>query len=199
MPEIARLAGEIAGVLSFAAFLPYIIDILRRKTRPNRASWWIWTVVGIMVLASYRSGGAEETIWVPISYTIGPFIIALLAIKYGEGGWTTFDRNCLGGVGGSLILWVIFKAPLVVLCINLFIDFLGALPTIRKSVHEPEGESKLAWALWISGNIFNLFAVEKWTFAIAVHPVFMTFVSGTIAALVLWPRPSSNQPPPKNT
>lgn len=190
MPNITAVAGKVAGVVSLVAFIPYILAILRGETRPNRATWWIWTVVGLMLGASYYSSGANHTIWVPVSYIIGPLATAILSIEYGEGGWTRFDRSCLLGAGVSMVLWWIFSSPLIALLINLFIDLMGALPTIRKAYHEPESEDRLTWALFFAGNTVNLFAVETWTFAISVYPIYMFLGSGIITALVFF-RPRS--------
>ena len=125
MNSATAVIGGVAGVVSLVAFIPYIIAVLMGETKPNRASWWIWAVVGFMLGASYYSSGASHTIWVPISYIIGPFAIAILSLKHGEGGWTPFDRSCLLGAGVSLILWWIFSQPIVALSINLFIDLMG--------------------------------------------------------------------------
>ncbi|MEK7516302.1 MAG: hypothetical protein AAB562_01770 [Patescibacteria group bacterium] len=184
MSDITAVAGTVAGILSLAAFAPYILAILRKKTKPSRATWWIWTVVGFMLGASYYSSGANHTIWVPASCIIGSFITAVLSLKYGEGGWTRFDRGCLLGAGVSVALWWMFSSPLIALLINLSIDFMGALPTIRKSYYEPEGEDRTAWAMFFAGNTANLFAVESWSFAIAAYPIYMFLCSGAIAVLV---------------
>jgi len=186
--NLAAMAGKVAGVLSLAAFVPFVIAILRKKARPSRASWFIWAVVGLMLGASYFSSGARNTMWVPISYIIGPITIAILSIPYGEGGWTRFDRFCLGTSALSLVLWIIFKDPLIALCINIFIDVLGALPTIRKVYKDPASEDKLTWLLFGSGNLANLFAVESLKFSIVSYPIYMIVCSWAIMILVIWPR-----------
>ena len=113
---------------------------------------------------------------------------ALLALRYGEGGWTSFDRSCLSGAGAGLLLWWVFNSPVVALVTTLCVDLTGALPTIRKAYHAPDTEDRLAWALFISGNTVNLVAIEAWRFANVVYPVYMFLASGVIAGLVLWPR-----------
>lgn len=188
MPDFTAIAGKVAGIISFAAFVPYIFAILKRTARPNRATWWIWTTVGFMIGASYYSSGANHTIWVPVSYIIGPAIIAVLSLKYGEGGWNWFDRSCVIGAGVSVALWWVFSSPLVALLINLFIDLLGALPTIRKSYREPEGEDRTTWVLFTIGNAINVFAIEVWAFAIAVYPIYMFLIDVAILAPLIWPR-----------
>lgn len=184
MPDITAVVGKVAGIVSLVAFIPYILAILWGETKPNRATWWIWAVVGLMLGASYYSSGANHTIWVPVSYIIGPFVTAILSIKYGVGGWTRFDRNCLLGAGVSAVLWWMFNSPLTVLLINLFIDSMGALPTIRKVYHEPESEDSTAWVLSFVANTINLFAVERWTFKIAIYPMYMFTTCGLLTALI---------------
>lgn len=186
MPDIFAIAGKAAGIISFIAFIPYIVSILRKKTVPNRASWWIWAIVGFMLAGSYYSSGAEHTIWVPVSYAVGPLITAILSIKYGEGGWTVFDRWCVTGAVVSLIPWFLFNSPLIALLINLFIDFLGALPTIRKAYRKPEDEDRLAWILFFTGNTINMLSVGRLDFAIVVYPVYMFLASGLITAFLFF-------------
>ena len=182
---VSEVLGKTAGIVSLAAFIPYILAILRGETKPNRASWWIWSVVGCMLAASYYSSGASHTMWVPVSYLIGPVVTALLSLKFGEGGWTGFARWCLGGSAASLLFWIATNEPMTALLVNLFIDFLGALPTIKKAYRDPKGEDRLAWTLFVTGSVLNLLAVDRLEFAILIYPLYMLFVTGFIWVLVL--------------
>ncbi len=177
--------GAIAGICSLAGFLPYWWGIWRGHTRPNRATWWIWLVVGIIIAASYRAAGASATIWVPITYVIGPLITSLLAIKFGQGGWTKFDRFCLLSSLLSLILWGVCRSPDLALVINIGIDLLGALPTLRKSLIDPYSEDSLAWLLFFVANALNVLAIERWSWQVAIYPLYMFGMTGTIC-WVLW-------------
>ncbi len=176
------IIGKLAGLVSFVAFLPYIISILRKKTVPNRAGWIIWTVVGLLLAWSYFSSGATHTIWVPVSYFIGPFIIMLLAIKYGQSGWSRTDKACLLAAAVS-VPWI-FLEPRVAMIINIGIDLSGAIPTIRKAYLEPKTEDRLSWILWVFGNILNLFALERWTPSQVAYPIYMVTVSSLILVLL---------------
>ncbi len=196
MPPFSALAGWVAGSLSLLAFVPYILAILRGETRPNRATWWIWATTGAVLLASYYFSGAGTTIWVAVSYFVASLATAILSIRYGEGGASPLDRGCLAGAGAGLLLWWLFDSPVVALVTTLGVDFAGALPTLRKAWREPETEDRLAWALFVAGNAFNLFAVDRWEFAIAVYPAYFFLVSGAIAFLVLRPRPAVVQNTP---
>jgi len=186
MHEIATIAGKLAGIISLSAFFPYILSILRRETKPNRASWIIWAIVSSIIALSYRDVGASYAFLAPVGYVVGSIIVLILSIRNGVGGWTPFDRLCLIGAAFSLLLWRIFNSPISALLVNLFINFLGTLPTIRKAWYQPETESKIAWVLFSSGTIVNLFAIEKWTFSMAVYPISMVFIVGIVVILVLW-------------
>jgi hypothetical protein len=186
MYDIASVAGKLAGIISLAAYAPYILSILRKETKPNRASWIIWAVVSTIIALSYREAGASYAFLAPVGYVVGSTIVFILSIKYGVGGWTPFDRKCLIGAATSLVLWKIFDSPMSALLINLLINLLGTLPTARKAWYQPQTESKVAWSLFFLGSIVNLFAVENWTLSMAVYPVSMIFLIGIVTVPVLW-------------
>jgi tetratricopeptide (TPR) repeat protein len=186
MDDIASIAGKLAGIISLAAYVPYILSILRKETKPNRASWIIWAIVSTIIALSYRDAGASYAFLAPVGYVVGSTIVFILSIRHGVGGWTTFDRKCLIGAAISLVLWKIFDSPMSALLINLIINLLGTLPTARKAWYQPETESKVAWSLFSLGSIVNLFAVENWTFSMAVYPVSMIFLIGIVTVPVLW-------------
>lgn len=191
MLDVKGLCGLLAGIISIFAFAFYNLSILRGITKPNRATWWILTLVGMIIVVSYYAEGARRTMWVPVTYIIGPFIVALLAIPYGVGGWTIFDRACLSGAGLSLVIWFLTGSVLIVLLMNLLMDFFGIMPTILKSYLRPKEEDVTAWVLSTIASVFNLLAVERWEFAIAVYPVYMLIGNGIITLLLfLSPRVS---------
>lgn len=177
--------GIVAGFVSIICFVPYIITIFQGKTRPNRASWWIWAINGSILCASYYSAGASNTIWALICAVIAQFAISILSLKYGEGGWNRFDRSCLIGAGISILLWWLFSSPLLAIIFTLTIDVLGALPTIKKSYYEPEKEDLLTWILYVVASILNLLAIEQWSFVILAPPLYVFCVNAVIVLLLL--------------
>ncbi|MES2213894.1 MAG: hypothetical protein V4465_00675 [Patescibacteria group bacterium] len=187
MTEFARIAGLLAGITSFASFLLYYISIVRGKTIPNRATWFILTVVGTLICTSYYSLGARDTIWIPVSYVIGPLITFLLSIKYGEGGWTNFDRWCLFGSGVSLFFWWLFDSALLALLINILIDLFGMLPTLRKSYLRKESEEPFPWLITFLSCMLNILAIETWDFSIWIYPIYMLIINGAVFLLLYYP------------
>jgi hypothetical protein len=154
---------------------------------PNRATWCIWAIVGVILCASYYSSGSTQAIWVPASYAVGQVLIAILALKYGEGAWSRFDRLCMLGAGISLILWWQLKSPAIALIINISIDSLGALPTLKKVYAEPETENCLAWSITLAASTCNLFAIDQWSISNCAFPLYLFWLNITMVTLILRP------------
>lgn len=184
---IGEILGIIAGILSFFAYGLYIFTTIFGRTKPNRATWWILTLIGLMVASSYYAGGARATMWVAVSYVLGPFIIAVLSLKYGEGRWEGLDKWCLVIALISVPIWYISKSAILVLMINIFLDFIGLLPTIKKSYLRPQGEDRIAWTITFFASLLNIFAVERLIFAIAFYPIYLLTINGFITALLYRP------------
>lgn len=182
--DIPALSGFVAGILAIVAFFLYIFTILWGNTKPNRATWWILTVEGIIILASYYTLGARDTIWIPASYVLGSLIVAILSLRHGEGGWTLLDKICLGGAGVSIVLWWLFADPFLALLTNIATDLFGLLPTIRKSYLHPRGENRAAWTLDSLASVINLFGVERWTLSLAVYPIYLVVFNSLIASIL---------------
>jgi hypothetical protein len=180
--------GIIAGILSFSAYLFYIVAIIKGKTKPSRATWFIWAFVGIITAFSYKASGAVDTLWVAVSEAIAPAIIATLAIKYGVGGTEKIDKIAFAGSLFSLILWWIFGSPIIALITNLAIDLFAAIPTIRKSWKKPQEEDRVAWSITEAGNFFNLFAIDQWLFGVVIYPIYTFIIDGIITLLLFIPK-----------
>lgn len=184
-----ELMGKIAGVFATLGFLPYIVAIFKNTTVPSKTSWIIWTVVGTAIVLSYKTSGANASVWVAVSYAICPaFVLVVALFKNREREpWPKLDKICL--IVGLILFapWATFKViesvnmlpawarflPLITLFGGLAVDAFGAIPTISKSWKKPEGEDLWAWTFWCTGNIINLFAVETWNWEIATYAVYV--------------------------
>ncbi|MFM2314728.1 MAG: hypothetical protein RLZZ04_4004 [Cyanobacteriota bacterium] len=183
--------GVLAGFFSLMGFIPYLISIIRQKTQPNRASWWIWATLGTIIAVSNYSAGARDTMWLLSAYTFCQLAIAVLSIKNGEGGWSTFDQTCMLGAIISIIFWWWTKEPLTAISINIAIDSLGALPTIRKSYSQPETEDLFSWTMFLTASMFNLFALTDWSIVLASYPIYLFSFNFIVVILLALPKLTS--------
>lgn len=175
--------GLVAALVVFMAGVPYIITIFRGETTPNRASTWIWAMLSILMFFSYQDAGAEDTKFVPLIYIIDLVVVAVMSIKYGEGGWNKFDVACTLGAITGIALWR-FGAAVALLCF-IIADLMGALPTLKKSWLRPKSEDHFAWTLTFVGNSINIFAANKFTVTELSYPVYAAVTSGLILCFLL--------------
>ena len=182
------IAGVCAGIFSLLGFVPYIITICQGKTSPNRASWSIWASLGIVLAISNYSAGARETMWLLTAYAVCQITIAILSLKYGEGGWNIFDRTCLLGAFISIVLWQLYDSPLIAIAISIAIDSLGALPTIKKSYLQPETEDLFSWMMFWTAGTLNIFALTQWSVELIAQPIYLFSFNSIVVALLWLPK-----------
>jgi hypothetical protein len=187
MPELHDIAGKLAGVLGLIAYIPYIYSTVKRRTKPNPASWFIWIIVSVMVIGSSYATGATTTLTLLICHGVGTVTTAIVAVKYGKSQWSIFDKACLAIALSSSIVWWFFSA-LAALLLNIGIEMVGFLPTLRNAYRDPKSEDKLAWILFLSANTANLIAINDWSFAIFIYPLCMFLGTVLIIALMLIPK-----------
>lgn len=187
MQNFHFIMGLSAGLLSLLAFIPYALAMLGGTNRPNRATWIIWMVLGFILLGSYQAAGATHALWLSVANAMAFSVIVILSFKYGEGGWSIFDLSCLAAALLGVGMWWYFSSPLLALYLSVVIDFVGALPTIKKSFENPRSENFSAWLMFWLANSLNLFAVEKWSLAMGLYPAYMFGITGLVT-IILWRR-----------
>lgn len=179
------LLGKIAGVLALIQIIPYVISIFRGNTKPQRATFAIWSVVNIVTATSYIAAGATTTKWMSIVFVFTAILIFLLSFKYGMGGYGALDISCMAIAGLAIALWVVTDNPVVALYANLAALSLGYIPTLKKVYRLPRTENMLAWLLTGAASILNVMALTSLAPEIALLPLIGMVGSVSVALLIV--------------
>ena len=174
---ISQIFGYLSGITIFLFFIPYTKDIFLGKTKPERASWLIWSILNLIVFFSLLSKGANYSLFLPGSQALGDLFIFLLAIKYGVGGFLKRDIIMLIGAGIGLLLWYITKEPLTALIISILVDGAGYFLTIVKSYEKPETETISSWILNFLGGLFACLAVGSTNITYLIYPTYISIAT----------------------
>lgn len=177
--------GIVAGLLAIASYVPYIISVCKKRTCPSRTTWWILTGATLCTLKAYSASGDGNALWVAIGDVVGILVIALLSISYGTGGKDGADIVCFVGSTIGMLLWWMFDSPVVGLVTMLLVDGLAIVPTVTKTYQHPEQEDRLAWVLYAVGHLLSVTAIEDWTIAAAIYPIYHSASGSTIVVLTL--------------
>lgn len=172
-----KFLSEISGLISFTAYLIYIVSIFFGKTKPSRSTWWILTLVGSLIMFTSLLLGLKQNFWIQLSYVVGPLFIAILSVfpKYGYSEKLLgVDKVCLWLSGILCVFWglswFVFKKIFcsedllnsllfIVFLLSLAIDFVGLVPTVIKSYRNPKGEYPFAWLLETVASSLNMYSV----------------------------------------
>ncbi len=178
--------GVTATALSVIATVPYISSILRGETRPSGASWWTWTILGIItVTSSWFAGATWSVLLLPLWLCLLQLIIAILSIKYGDNTWDRLNKFCVISACIGIGLWLITGEPLIALGISVAADLFASIPNFRHSWKNPEQENRTGWTLgWIS-SVLEIFAISTWSLAESGWALYFVF-NMTTTLLFVW-------------
>lgn len=180
-----QIIGILAGLISISGYFPYIRDVIKRTTYPERASWLIWDVLTAIDFFSLMAKGAYASLWLPGLETIAMAIVLLLSLKFGTGGLSKKDVYSLIAAGIGLVLWYFTKEPAVALYITIGIDAIGTLLAIQKAYNDPESETLSTWILVAIAGILSMISVGEWNLVLLSYPFYIFVANASIAAAIL--------------
>jgi hypothetical protein len=183
----AEAVGGLSGGLVFLSVVPYAIRTYQGKIEPVPTTWFLWTLIGLAVLLTYRSSGAEANAWPALFGFINPMLIMVLSVWRG-GRWRTptiAERLCLLIGMASLGMWSFLRRnpdlAQYALYVALAADICAAIPTITFVWKQPDRDRPFAWVMYAIGYFVAVFAIPQNTFANWIVPVYMILVALIVA------------------
>ena len=179
------LFGLVSGLLSIVMFIPYVKDILLHTTKPQRATWLIWSVLGGIAFFTQLAKGATDSLWLTGVQTLGVFVVFLLSIRFGTGGLRKWDILALIAAALSLMLWYVTHEPAAALFLIIVIDAIGASLTVAKAYKDPGSETLITWLLSGTSGIFATLAVGSFNYTLLAYPVYIALINYSVVASIL--------------
>lgn len=183
----AHTIGEWSGGLVFLSIIPYAIRTYQGKVRPVPTSWSLWSLIGLAILVTYRSSGAEDNAWPAVFGFINPALITILSV-WKHGRWkrpNVAERLCLVFGLASLAMWLLLRQQRdlaqVALYVAIAADLCAAIPTILFVWSDPGADRPLAWVLFAIGYFVAVFAIPANTLANWILPLYMTAIALAVA------------------
>lgn len=168
--------GLLAQFILAISILPYTISIFRGTVKPNRTSWFIWSVIGFAFWLITPATADEVTKMLTVIFMINPTIIFILTLFKGENLKPDNLEKFSLVVGLSAILvWCFYRQSSGIFPISLaiFADFCALLPTLRFVLISPSEEAPLAWICFFLGSFIAVFGIEQYTLESLLLPVYM--------------------------
>lgn len=173
-------------IIGFAGNTTYVLSTLEGKTRPNRVSWFMWTLAPYVALAAQIHEGVGIQSLLTFMAGTCPLLVLIASFMNRKAVWklTAFDFMCgaLSLIG--LILWLITRHAGIAIIFAIAADGLAAVPTIKKSYTHPESEG---WVNYFTAAIaagITLLTIDKWTFSNYGFSLYLLLVCLVITSLV---------------
>ena len=172
--NVLRTLGLASALLSVYAFAPYIRDTLSGRTRPQRASWLIWSVLGCIALMSQIAEGATSSLWFPVFQVGGTIAVFLTTMRRGTGPLLRQgDMPILGAAALGLILWSLTDNSLYALTITIGISLLGGMATVKKAYLFPNSETHSTWVWSLCASCLAMLAVGRLDWVLLAYPMYL--------------------------
>ena len=181
-----ELLSVIAVVLTFIAFVPYIVSIVRNTIKPHVFSWVIWGSTTFVIFLAQLKGGGGVGAWpIGISGIVTIFIALLAYIKRGDITITRTDWLFFVSAMSSLPVWYFTSDPLWAVIILTAVDVLGFGPTVRKAYIHPHSESLVFFLLFIVRNLIVIAALETYSVTTVLFPAVIAAACMLLVVMVL--------------
>jgi hypothetical protein len=180
------LLGLLSGLITVLAYLPYLRDTASGETRPQRASWLIWSVLASISLASQAHEGATHSLWFAGTQTLATCVVFLLSLWKGSGSVLTksdIPVVCISAVG--LVLWYFTDTATYALMISISISLIAGTVTVRKAYDDPESETFSTWFLSLVGALLAIGSISTFDPVLLAYPVYLVILKTAIVAAIL--------------
>jgi hypothetical protein len=162
----------LAAALSLVGGYGYIRDTLRGDTSPNRVTWSLWGVEGVLAFFVERQQHVGLASLMTLMLGLVPCAIVVASFRNPNGVWKlgAFDVVCGAVSVGGLAFWAFVNEPTVALVSFVLADQMAALPTVRKSWLAPRTESPRLFFLGSTNCAITLLTLTKLTTAGVLFP-----------------------------
>lgn len=178
----------IGALIAAFSTVPYLIDIVRGKTKPNIVSWFTWTLlVGISGSAAFVAGELKTALLL-YAGAVATGLVVLFGLKYGIAKFSRFDVFCQVGAIFGLVFWLVFDSPAIGILVPLTIDFIAMLPTLRHAWLKPYEET---WQTFLIGTIapfFTILSLMAYNIPSLAFPLYLVLANGSITFAILYQR-----------
>jgi len=176
----------IAALLNFTGSLNYVVNTIKGKTKPNRVTWFLWSLAPLIAFSAMINQGVGLSALMTFMVGFGPLMIFIASFINKKSVWkiTKFDIFCgvLSLLG--LLFWIATDNPNMAIVFSIMADGFALLPTLVKAWKEPQTESWLVFMNGAISAIITLFTIDTWYFASVAFPIYIFIVCTVMFVLV---------------
>lgn len=177
----------LAAFLSLVGGYGYIRDTLRGVTSPNRVTWGLWGLEGVLGFAVEIQQHVGLASLMTLMLGFVPCVVVAVSFWNPHSVWRIgkFDLFCGFVSVAGLVFWGFVNQPTVALISFVAADQIAALPTLRKSWIAPQTESPRVFLMGVLNCAITLMTLRHLTTAGVLFPGCILVTDLVIAVLVV--------------
>jgi len=178
---IREVCASVSALLILVAGPPYALDTLKGITKPERMTWFIFSLLGVVAFISQMGLGASWSLLFTGLDTAGSCLMLLLSLKYGVGGYSKSDIIALTIAVVGITAALLFKQPLLSLAGVILADASGTALTVRKAFRDPGSETMVTWLAVGTAAVFGMLAVGSWSASLLLYPAYLVVANYSVS------------------
>jgi len=177
----------VGAMVQLAGVFSYLKGTIRGETKPNRITWFMWSIAPLIASAAGLASGVTWAVLPVFMSGFGPLIIFIASFVNKNSYWKLeiFDWLCGIFSALALILWWITKDPVVAIIFAILSDLSAGLPTLIKSWKFPETENATAFLTGIFNALTSFAAIKIWVFSSYAFISYIVLMDSLIALTIL--------------
>lgn len=185
MYQLKILFAILSIICGLTAFLPYVFDIFRLKTKPHIFTWIIWFLTqSTATYAIFHGGGGIGGLELLMG-TVLQLVVILFSLKYGIKDVTKSDAAVLIIALAAIVIWWQLNQPILSVFMVSAIDASGYIPTFRKSYKNPWSETLKTFFLFALSDMFSILALKEYNFLTMTYLLTILVLNISIVAFCL--------------
>lgn len=185
---VTKILITLSVIFAVISNIPYIIDIVKGKTKPRVVSWIIWAILSTITMFAAIAERQIPTVILLLVITMVDVPIIILGWKKGNKKVENIDIGCLIGGGVGLALWWVFNSPAIAVIASLSIDMIAALPTILHSWKKPGEETLVSFFLGALKALCTILVLTDWRVTASAFPIYLFTINLAIALIIVYRR-----------
>ncbi len=177
----------VAASASTLAALAYIRSMFSGGAKPNRVTWFMWSIAPFIAASAAVSSGVGWAVVPVLMSGISPFLIFAASFFYKGAYWKLSRFDSAFGVMSalSLVFWYLTENPNVAIVFAIASDALAGAPTVVKAWRNPETESLWPYTIGIFSPLTSFLVAPAFTFSQVAFPAYLIMVNLLVLAVCL--------------
>lgn len=172
----------IGGIVALASHFVWIWGVWRGTMHLNIATWLLWSIIDIAVLAASLAGGAPAP-FLAVGYAVGATLVTAALFFRGAWKWGNIETVCVGIAFVCLGLWYIAGPIVGLISLTLGKYCIAGIPTLVNAYQHPERAQSFNWWIGMFAAATNIFGGGSWTLSQSFFPT-VALLFATIAAVL---------------